>query len=85
MAFLRPFDIRYSDKQRKTRREISDKLDELSHCHARYIREIKIRVYGKREQQKLPRDHYFPAIFHVCRFQREEDYFLVRQQREYLS
>ena len=29
-------------------------------------REIKIRVYGKREQQKLPRDHDFPAIFHVC-------------------
>ena len=30
-------------------------------------REIKIRVYGKRERQKLPRDHNFPAIFHVCR------------------
>ena len=27
------------------------------------IREIKIRVYGKRERQKLPRDHDFPAIF----------------------
>ena len=29
--------------------------------------EIKIPVYGKRERQKLPRDHDFPAIFHVCR------------------
>ena len=54
------------------------------------IREIKIRVYGKRERQKLPRDHDFPAIFSrlpfaVCRFQREEDCFRVRQQCEYLS
>ena len=31
------------------------------------IIEIKICVYGKRERQKLPRDHDFPAIFHVCR------------------
>ena len=31
------------------------------------IRELKIRGYGKRERQKLPRDHDFPAIFHVCR------------------
>ena len=31
------------------------------------IREIKIRVYSKRERQKLPRDHDFPAIFHACR------------------
>ena len=30
-------------------------------------REIKIRVYGKRERQNLLRDHDFPAIFHVCR------------------
>ena len=29
LAFLRPFDIRYSDKQRKSQREISDRLDEL--------------------------------------------------------
>ena len=28
---------------------------------------LKIRVYGKCERQKLPRDHDFPAIFHVCR------------------
>ena len=32
-----PFDIQYSDKQRKTQREISDRLDELSHCYARNI------------------------------------------------
>ena len=32
-----PFDIRYSDKQRKTQREISDRLDELSRCYARHI------------------------------------------------
>ena len=37
LAFLRPFDIRYSDKQRKTQREISDRLDELWRCYARYI------------------------------------------------
>ena len=37
LAFLRPFDIRYSDKQRKTQREISDRLDELSCCYARHI------------------------------------------------
>ena len=37
LAFLRPFDIQYSDKQRKTQREISDRLDELSRCYARYI------------------------------------------------
>ena len=49
-------------------------------------REIKIRVYGKRERQKLPRDHDFPAIFHVCRLPFfEEDCFRVRQQPEYLS
>ena len=55
-------------------------------------REIKISVYGKRERQKLPRDHDFLAIFHVCRlpfavcrFQREDGCFRVRQQREYLS
>ena len=30
-------------------------------------REIKFRVYGKRERQKLPRDHDFPTIFRVCR------------------
>ena len=30
-------------------------------------REIKIRVYGKRERQTVPRDHDFPTIFHVCR------------------
>ena len=39
----------------------------LAVCRKRDIREIKIRVYGKRERQKLPRDHDFPAIFHVCR------------------
>ena len=32
------------------------------------IREMKIRVYSKRERQKLPRDHDFPAIFYVCRW-----------------
>ena len=48
-----------------------------------YNREIKSRVYGKRERQKLPSDHDFPAIFHVCRFQREENCFRVRQQRIY--
>ena len=32
LAFLRPFDIRYSDEQRKTQREISDRLDKLLCC-----------------------------------------------------
>ena len=37
LAFLQPYDIRYSDKQvkqRKTQREISDRSDELSRCYA---------------------------------------------------
>ena len=34
LVLLQPFDIRYSDKQRKTQHEISDRLDELSCCYA---------------------------------------------------
>ena len=34
LAFLRSFDIRYADKQRKTHREISDRLDEPLCCCA---------------------------------------------------
>ena len=34
LAFLQPFDIRFSDKQTKTQHEISDRLDKLSHCNA---------------------------------------------------
>ena len=34
LAFLRPFDIRYSDKQKKTQHEINDRSDELSRCYA---------------------------------------------------
>ena len=42
-----PFDIRYSDKQRKTQREISDRLDELSRCYARHIVYIATTMDGK--------------------------------------
>ena len=47
LAFLRPFDIQYSDKQRKTQREISDRLDELCRCYARYIVYIAMTMDGK--------------------------------------
>ena len=47
LAFLGPFDIRYSDKQRKTQREISDSLEELSRCYARYIVYIATTMDGK--------------------------------------
>ena len=37
-------------------------------CVYRISREITHHVYGKREGQiKIPRDHEFPAIFHVGR------------------
>ena len=52
LAFLRPFDIRYSDKQRKTQREISDRLNYLSRCYARYIVYVATTVDGK--DGKLP-------------------------------
>ena len=42
-----PFDIQYSDKQRKTQREISDRLDELSRCYARHIVYIAKTMDGK--------------------------------------
>ena len=42
-----PFDIRYSDKQRKTQREISDRLDELSRCYAQNIVYIATTMDGK--------------------------------------
>ena len=47
LAFLRPFDIRYSDKQRKTQHEISDRLDELSRCYAQYIVYVATTTDGK--------------------------------------
>ena len=47
VAFLWPFDIRYSDKQRKTQREISDRLDELSWCYALYIVYVAMTMDGK--------------------------------------
>ena len=47
LAFLRPFDIRYSDKQRKPQHEISDRLDELSRCYARYIVYVATTMDGK--------------------------------------
>ena len=47
LAFLRPFDIRYSNKQRKTQREISYRLDELSRCYVRYIVDIATIMDGK--------------------------------------
>ena len=52
-----PFDIRYSDKQRKTQREISDRLDELSSCYARHIVYIATAMDGK--------DCNFSVIFEV--------------------
>ena len=57
LAFLQPFDIRYSDKQRKTQREISDRLDELSRCYAQYIVYIATTMDGK--------DHNFSVFFEV--------------------
>jgi len=33
---------------------------------------------------EIPRDYEFPAIFRVCRFQREEACSRGRQKREYL-
>ena len=42
-----PFDIQYSDKQRKSQREISDRLDELSRCYARHIVYIATTMDGK--------------------------------------
>ena len=52
-----PFDIRYSDKQRKTQREISDRLDELSRCYARHIVYIATTMDGK--------DRNFSVFFEV--------------------
>ena len=52
-----PFDIRYSDKQRNTQREISDRLDELSRCYARHIVYIATTMDGK--------DCNFSVIFEV--------------------
>ena len=52
-----PFDIRYSDKQRKTQREISDRLDELSRCYARHIVYIATTKDGK--------DRNFSVFFEV--------------------
>ena len=57
LAFLRPFDIRFSDKQRKTQREISDRLDELSRCYARNIVYIATTMDGK--------DRNFSVFFDV--------------------
>ena len=51
------FDIRYSDKQRKTQREISDRLDELLRCYARHIVYIATTMDGK--------DCNFSVIFEV--------------------
>ena len=36
------------------------------------IKEIKLGVYGKREGQKIPLDHNFPAISHVCLKRKKE-------------
>ena len=47
LDFLRPFDIRYSDKQRKTQHEISDRLHKLSRCYARYIVYVATTMDGK--------------------------------------
>ena len=47
LAFLWPFDIRYSEKQRKTQHEISDRLHELSRCYARYIVYVATTMDGK--------------------------------------
>ena len=49
------------------------------------IREIKHRVYGKRERQKYHAIASLPPFFTfaVCRFQREEACSRVHQQREY--
>ena len=47
LAFLRPFDIRYSEKQRKTQHEISDRLDELSRRYAQYIVYVATTTDGK--------------------------------------
>ena len=52
-----PFDIRYSDKQRKTQREINDRLDEFSRCYARHIVYIATTVDGK--------DRNFSVFFEV--------------------
>ena len=52
-----PFDIRYSDKQRKTQREISDRLDELSRCYARNIVYTTTTMGGK--------DRNFSVFFYV--------------------
>ena len=52
-----PFDIRYSDKQRKTQREISDRLDEISHCYAQNIVYIAMTMDGK--------DRNFLVFFNV--------------------
>ena len=52
-----PFDIRYSDKERKTQREISDRLDEPSCCYARNIVYIATTMDGK--------DRNFSVFFDV--------------------
>ena len=57
LAFLQPFDIRYSDKQRKTQHEISDRLDERSCCYARYIVYLAMTMDGK--------DRNFSVFFEV--------------------
>ena len=51
------FDIRYSDKQRKTQCEISDRLDELSRCYARNFVDIVTTMDGK--------DRNFSVFFDV--------------------
>ena len=57
LAFLRPFDIRYSNKQRKAQHEISDRLDDLSRCYARYIVYVDTIMDGK--------DRNFSVFFEV--------------------
>ena len=61
--------INFCDFQRVEFKWINNILKQYGHIKqiTVIITKIKIRVYGKRERQKLPRDHDFPAIFHVCR------------------
>ena len=48
------------------------------------IREIWLRPCGERERRKLPKWSYFPATFHVSRFQHKKASFRVRSQLECL-
>ena len=57
LPFLQPFDIQYSNKQRKTQHEKSDRLDELLCCYARYIVYIATTLDRK--------DHNFSVFFNV--------------------